>query len=327
MADPIEVINEHFYPYGEIIVREAKRAGLDLALACALVEQEGGRNIFGCDWGPRWTFEPPYCQVPVTPERVRRLLANIDSGGGSNGVGLTQLTYPPYIREAEALGGAHLPRYQCRVGFRLLKELIEQMGERQGIGAYNGGQSNPVMEYATSVMIRKRQWSRRLGESTAVVNEWHPGMGDSLAPPGFRPKRRVIGSPNYVLDHPTRYRWQKHIEPLIRKLYRRMDGPLGIHINTYLWHPPYDPPDITRRYDTLSFDVWGPRGRGDPIGYKKGQKAFDIIWNDPGLPWIEWIIWQRTIRWRGDDFTPRPFGSNPFSWHEDHVHVTFLKRS
>jgi GH25 family lysozyme M1 (1,4-beta-N-acetylmuramidase) len=158
------------------------------------------------------------------------------------------------------------------------------------------------------------------------MGNWHPGHGDSLTPPGFKPKRRVIGSPNYVLDHPTRYRWQRHIEPLIRRLYRELGGPPEIHINTYVFHPPYDPPDITRRHDTLSFDVWGSGGRGRPIGASRGQTAFDLIWNDPGLPWIDWIIWNRTIRWRGDGFTPRPFGEGPFSWHEDHVHCTFLPR-
>jgi hypothetical protein len=156
---------------------------------------------------------------------------------------------------------------------------------------------------------------------------WHPGHGDSLDPPGFVRQRRVIGSPNYVLDHPTRYGWLNHIDPLIRHLYREMGGPPGIHVNSYVWHPPYNPPAITRRYDRLSFDVWGGGGRGDPVGFEKGQWAFDLIWNYPGQPYINWVIWRRQIRSRRFDFVPGPWGSNPLEWHDDHVHVTFLSKT
>ncbi len=109
---------------GRLIVEECRRmgpGGLWISTAAALVEQEsGGRNIFGCDWGSRWTWEPPYCQVPVSRERVRALIRNYKAGGGANGVGLTQLTYMPYVYAAERMGGAHVPRYQMRVGFELL---------------------------------------------------------------------------------------------------------------------------------------------------------------------------------------------------------------
>ena len=51
-AEKIALIDLELNGYGEVIFREAQRAGLDLDLACALVEQEsGGRNIFGCDFG------------------------------------------------------------------------------------------------------------------------------------------------------------------------------------------------------------------------------------------------------------------------------------
>ncbi len=162
-AQRIEIIDGRLGGHGKVIVEEAQRAGLGLPLACALVEQEsGGRNIFGCDWGTRWTDVPPYCNVDVTERRVNALLRNVENGGGSNGVGLTQLTYPPLIKDANRLGGAHLPRFQCRVGFRVLKDYIESMGQRQGIGAYNGGPSNPIMSYADSVLERREQWRDRL---------------------------------------------------------------------------------------------------------------------------------------------------------------------
>jgi hypothetical protein len=35
-----------------------------------------------------------------------------------------------------------------------------------------------------------------------MSNGWHPGQGESLAPPGFEPKAPKRG--NYVDQHPTR---------------------------------------------------------------------------------------------------------------------------
>ena len=96
-----------------------------------------------------------------------------------------------------------------------------------------------------------------------------------------------------------------------------MGGPDEIHINTYVDHPEGYHRTLT------SFDVWGPKGRNDPIGFAKGQRVFNIVWNDPGEPWIDWAIWNRKIYER-PNFVPRPFGSNSFEWHEDHNHFTFL---
>jgi hypothetical protein len=51
--------------------------GLWVSTAAALLEQEsGGKNVFGCDGGKRWTNEPPYCNVEVTRERVKALIDN-----------------------------------------------------------------------------------------------------------------------------------------------------------------------------------------------------------------------------------------------------------
>jgi hypothetical protein len=149
---------------------------------------------------------------------------------------------------------------------------------------------------------------------------WTPGGNDSLAPPGFRPKAPIRNSRNFVERHPTRYRWRTHVKPLIRKLYREMGGPDEIHINTYLDHPEGLHRTLT------SFDVWGPGGRGVPIGKAKGQRVFKIAFDDPGLPIIEWAIWQREIFSRENDYKPRPFGNNEFDFHDDHVHFTFLHR-
>jgi hypothetical protein len=72
-------------------------------------------------------------------------------------------------------------------------------------------------------------------------------------------------------------------------------GPNEIHINTYLDHPEGFHRTLT------SFDVWGPRGRGFPIGFDKGERVSKIVFNDPGLSIIEWAIWQRKIRRRSQN--------------------------
>lgn len=154
----VKIINAHGR-YGAGIYDEAKRAGIGLALACALVEQESGfRNIFGGDYGPAYRGRPPFYEERVTKAKVHELLGQ----SLNNGVGLTQLTSRGYVIEAENLGGAHLARNQLRVGFQLLAGLIKSLGKHNGIGAYNGGPGNPVDSYARSVEAKERTWETRL---------------------------------------------------------------------------------------------------------------------------------------------------------------------
>ena len=127
---------------------------------------------------------------------------------------------------------------------------------------------------------------------------------------------------SYISDHPTHFRWRSDISEIVRQLRARWDR--GTWVGTYEWHPPYDPPVITRRYDAVSFDVWGPEGRNDPIGFELGQRVFDFVYHDPNPPWIEWCIWRRTLRKRSNGFVPEPFETDPFSHHDDHPHFSFV---
>lgn len=142
--------------YSLRIVLEARRSGIPVSLGFALVEQESAfRNVFGHDAGSILKGQT------VTLDRVRRLLAHIRAGGVSNGVGPTQLTYPPFIREAHNLGGAHRPKNTIRVGFKVLASLIRSHGRRGGVRRYNG--SGPAAEaYADSVLHKMKRWHRIL---------------------------------------------------------------------------------------------------------------------------------------------------------------------
>lgn len=161
-------VDKPYYPNnGREIVEEARRAGLDLAVACGLIEHEGAgaQHIFGCDYGSSYRGSPPYCNDAVTRERVVALIKNISGGGGSNGIGQTQLTYPPFIYEAERMGGAHVTRNLLRVGFQILAGDMKRYGLREGLGAYNAGASNRrsvLNTYVPKVEACIAGWRNRL---------------------------------------------------------------------------------------------------------------------------------------------------------------------
>ena len=156
----IKMVRDAGHRYGPAILATSKREKLPFALALAVVEQESGfQNIFGCDKGA------PFCHQQVTRDRVQALITHVNGGGISNGVGLTQLTSIGFILQAEARGGAHRVRPQCRVGFGLLHDLIERHGEQVGIGAYNGGEGNPNFNCATSVVGLRVKWQARINQT------------------------------------------------------------------------------------------------------------------------------------------------------------------
>lgn len=143
----------HGARYAWAIIRAARAKGIGVALGFALVEQESGfKNIFGCDAGGL------FCHQDVTAARVDMLIRSVHAGGTSNGVGLTQLTSIGLIEAAERAGGAHRPRCQLSVGFGYLHDLIAQLGQHNGIGAFNGGPGNPIDSYADSVEALVRKW-------------------------------------------------------------------------------------------------------------------------------------------------------------------------
>jgi predicted chitinase len=140
----------------------------------------------------------------------------------------------------------------------------------------------------------------------------------TLVPPSHRDVPPNPASGSYVERHPSRYRWRDDIADLIRELYRRF-GPDKIHINTYHDHPE----DFGR--DLTSFDVWGVRGRGHAIDSELGAEITRWLYRKAGAPHIDWIIWW--AQWWDNSFPVddwRPFGENPFTWHKDHVHVTYV---
>jgi hypothetical protein len=161
MAKPAwQILRDNDVLKPKVVIEEAKRAGLPLRFALAMLEKETDipqRNIFGCDHGSGRAF----CHENVTAARV----AALRRSGLANGVGWTQITLPAFVEEADKLGGAHKPRFQMRVGFKVLKDNIDREGSaRQGFRAYNGSGAQAEKYGREAVAIAER-WKRALEQS------------------------------------------------------------------------------------------------------------------------------------------------------------------
>jgi hypothetical protein len=139
---------------------------------------------------------------------------------------------------------------------------------------------------------------------------------------------------SYIDQHPTHYNWRPDVARLVRKYQARF--PYQTFANTYVWHPPYSPPAITRRYDSQSVDFWGGGRvdgrytgyRGKPLPREIGKRLFREIWDDPEGPRIWWVIyWGRM--WVNPAFGGRGWGPSPWGppdsdpGHYKHIHCTF----
>lgn len=144
------------YPYR--LVRAARRAGITVRLAVALVEQEtgNGANVFGHDPVKPSQFRGG----KVTRLRYYEYKRKRKKGLGMQGVGPCQLTWFTFQDEADRLGGCWHPYWNMVVGFRHLRAQIARNGRWAGIAAYNG--SGPAArEYADSVQERYKKWTER----------------------------------------------------------------------------------------------------------------------------------------------------------------------
>lgn len=366
----ISAIDRWLDGHGRVIAEEAASEGLPLDVACGLVEQESnGCNVFGCDHGDTGG-RPPYCGEDVTKERVATLRAH----ALANGVGLTQLTYDPFVGLADDEGGAHLPRFQCRIGFRLLKQYFDLYPYEEALGAYNAGEGDRWLGisngYAGELATKIGGWTPYVGSEAVESSdenadehptlwlytdergwerEWYTGKyirtkeksfefasdGEGWQyVPGFEGLKKPAwswpvantppkpNSPWYAERCPTRYSWpgnRNDIDAWARWL---VDN-YNVSVNTYHRHPEevFLRTGVSREFD--SYDVWGPGGRGDPLGPTLGDQLFSLVFNDLNPPNIEWIIYERVMYGAWNGWQGEPFGSEPFSWHDDHIHVTY----
>jgi hypothetical protein len=140
---------------------------------------------------------------------------------------------------------------------------------------------------------------------------------------------------SYISDHPTSFNWRNDVEDMVQKVQAKWDW--KTYINTYWWHPPYDPGVIDFRYDVKSLDVWGGgvsngkyqgyRGKALPDHLHKD--IFNFLFYRSTGPSIDWILtngWMWS-RWTGGDGWSRydPYDpQNADMAHFRHIHVTYV---
>lgn len=133
--------------------------------------------------------------------------------------------------------------------------------------------------------------------------------------PGYVPWREPKASGNYTEKHPTHYDWRADAKAVAREIVEKFD----VSVNTYFKHPP----DYGRKFEFVSLDVWGPKGRGDPLDPAEGQRVWNYLWNRRGIGW-SWGIykgrsWGRIKGW--DKAPSGPPDSDP--GHYRHLHITY----
>jgi hypothetical protein len=158
-----------FEPIGvdvvDIAVNHTGADNLWISTAVALIEQEsGGKKLFGADWGHIRIDVLPFAHLYTTERRVRALTGHVRAGGQSNGIGLTQVTYRPYVLEMEQMGGGWKTRVQLEKGFNILNDLLNAWPYYEALEAYNDGSkwNNPANLYDREFAAKHAAWKQRL---------------------------------------------------------------------------------------------------------------------------------------------------------------------
>ena len=147
-----------------VAVDEARRAGLPLPFACALLEKEsaGGHNVFGHDAS---IFSGAGAVTREKYLAYKRLRGRTKM----QGVGPVQLTWWELQDAADREGGCWRPEINMRVGFRHLAELIREHGESDGARRYNGS-GDAAAAYSAELLTRARRWERILADVPAAAS-------------------------------------------------------------------------------------------------------------------------------------------------------------
>ena len=149
-----------------MVIAEAKRAGLRLDYACAMLQKEsgGGSNVFGHD-PTIFAGAGPVTKAKYLDYKRRR----VASGNKQmQGVGPTQLTYWTLQDRADAQGGCWNPRINMRVGFKHLADNIRAHGEADGARRYNGTGA-AAEAYSKDLLAKAARWREVLDGAVPVA--------------------------------------------------------------------------------------------------------------------------------------------------------------
>jgi hypothetical protein len=201
--------------YGKLIVAKADKLKLPLVLACALVDLESTfHNVFGHD--TVGTRNPIAKGSKVTKESYKRYLAFRQQGLGTQGVGLTQLTFFSIQDAADRKGGCWKPAAQLEVGFQLLADHIRLLGRERGIRKYNGDHtSEKTLPYLEKFERFAKKWSEilagagagagasasadgRVGKGSRALRRGHEGRDVALLQRTLNGYYREWGAPDLL---------------------------------------------------------------------------------------------------------------------------------
>jgi hypothetical protein len=195
--------------YGKLVVAKADKVGLPLVLACALVDLESSfSNVFGHD--TVGTRNPIAKGSKVTKDSYKRYLAFRQQGLGTQGVGLTQLTFFSIQDSADRKGGCWKPAAQLDVGFQLLADHIKLLGRERGIRKYNGDHtSDKTLPYLEKFEKFFAEWSRilggagaradgRVGKGPRTLRRGHEGRDVALLQKTLNGYYREWGAPDLL---------------------------------------------------------------------------------------------------------------------------------
>lgn len=155
----------------ELTFNEARRAGIPVALAAALDEQEtGGGHMV-------WGHDPVNCGPVggnVTPANYRAYKAR-RSRCGMQGAGDDQLTYYTIQDEADRLGGTWVSKINKRVAYHHLEAAIKAYGLEGGLSSYNAGSPDSSIgrAYARSVLAHRGAIEAKINHRRKALRRHH----------------------------------------------------------------------------------------------------------------------------------------------------------
>jgi len=143
------------------VVREARRTGLPLAVACVMLEKEsaGGRNVWGHDKTKCPDDTLPYRKGGSVTEQNYRAYLSVRTRCGMQGVGPTQLTYYTFQDMADKRGGCWRPEVNIAIGFEILAGYVKSDGVRDAFSRYNTGRPGDT-PYGRDAMKRLPRWEQ-----------------------------------------------------------------------------------------------------------------------------------------------------------------------
>lgn len=179
MTDAAQILAANGIKRPEITIAAAQAAGLELAVACAMLmgESGGGRMVWGSDGVS--TGGTYLKGGPVTEANYKAYRAAVKAGRiGRQGVGDSQLTSAEFQDRGDQLGGCWLPYPNQLSGFIGLQNRIRAYGLHDGLRRYNG--SGPAAErYANARQAQASVWRARL--VGAVIQPTQPPQEDDMA--------------------------------------------------------------------------------------------------------------------------------------------------